>query len=396
MPRLLYRYLLRELLIPFLGGVATFTFVLLIARILKLIEMVVTHGIPPLQMLRLFSYLLPAFLELTVPMALLLAIIIALGRLSADGEVTALASSGVSLYQIAAPVAAFSLVVTALTAFLSIYARPRGNAALKAALFQVAKTRASVGLKPHVFNDDFAGLVIYVEAIDNTSGTLRRVMIADERDPEERNTVFAREGEIIPDQRSQRLTLRLRDGTIHTFDLAGRSYRRTDFTLYDVNLDLAAALDSFRRHEPSPREMTLSELRATIRRKRAAGRPHGPELTELHRKFSIPFACVVFALVGVPLGIQPSRSVKARGLTVSIALLFVYYLLLSAGQALAGRELVPAAIALWTPNFFFGIIGAVLFGRAAAGRPVLPELGHLAPAVQALSAKVWRQHEGER
>ena len=100
MGRILYRYTLREMLAPFALGLTIFTFVLLLARLLRLIELVVNRGLPATQVSQLFLYLLPAFLEVTVPMAMLLAILVAFGRLSADSEITALRSSGVSLLQL--------------------------------------------------------------------------------------------------------------------------------------------------------------------------------------------------------------------------------------------------------------------------------------------------------
>ena len=113
MGKIVHRYVFREIVVPFLFGLSVFTFILLIARLLKLIELVVTRGVPVLNILQLLSYIMPAFLEVTVPMAMLLAILIAFGRLSADSEMVALRSSGLSLYQLIAPVAIFALLATA-------------------------------------------------------------------------------------------------------------------------------------------------------------------------------------------------------------------------------------------------------------------------------------------
>src|SRR5262252_8554835 len=153
MGRTLHRYVFLQVLAPFAAGLALFTFILLIARIMKLVELVVNRGVPTLEILKLFSYILPAFLEVTVPMALLLACLMACGRLSADSEYTALRSSGISLYQFATPIAAFAGLICVVSIFLSVYTRPWGNAALREGIFDLARTRASVGLKEHVFND---------------------------------------------------------------------------------------------------------------------------------------------------------------------------------------------------------------------------------------------------
>ena len=130
--------------------------------------------------------------------------------------------------------------------------------------------------------------------------------------------------------------------------------------------------------QDDPNEMTLPELRDAIERKLAAGKSAAPELVEYHRKFAIPFACIVFGLVGVPLGIEPARSVRSRGFAVSLAVIFVYYILLSAGQGFAEQGSIPAWFGLWLPNMVFGVLGVFLMRRAARERALfgtwLPEL----------------------
>ena len=158
---------------------------------MRLVELIVNRGVPFEQILLLFSYILPAFLEVTVPMALLLGVILGVGRLSSDSEIIALRASGVSLYQIAKPILALALVVWVGSFMLSLHARPWGNAALKTGIFELARTRATAGLKEQVFNDDFAGLVIYSEKIEPPGTQLRRIMISDHRSGGDANTVIA-------------------------------------------------------------------------------------------------------------------------------------------------------------------------------------------------------------
>jgi lipopolysaccharide export system permease protein len=374
MGRILYRYTLREMSAPFLLGLGIFTFVLLLARLLRLIELVVNRGLPATQVFQLFSYLLPAFLEVTVPMAMLLAILVAFGRLSADSEITALRSAGVSLYQLAPSVATLVLASMLVTAFLATYARPWGNHEMRLALFDIARTRATAGIRPQVFNDEFSGLTIYTEKVDTKNDRLVHVLIADQRDPNQQNTIFAAEGELVSDPARHVVTLRLENGVIYTRDASGRSEYRTEFERYAVSLDLQAALAGLNEEDEDPKELTLPALEARIAAKRAAGDSVTSELTEYHRKFAIPFACVVFGLIGLPLGVQPGRAVKSRGFTLSVAVIFVYYILLSVGQALAEQDRIPAALGLWLPNLVLGVAGLLVFRRAARELPVLPRL----------------------
>jgi len=384
MGKILHRYIFREVVTPFLLGLGIFTFVLLIARLLKLIELVVNRGLPATQILELLGYLMPAFLEVTVPMAMLLAILIAFGRLSADAEMVAMRSSGLSIYQLAPPVALFVVLTMALTASLSMYARPWGNRNLEHQLWDIARTRASAGLKPQVFNDEFPGMVIYAEHIDTKDDRLIHVMISDERDPDQRNTVFANEGLMISDNQAQTVTLRLLNGTVYTSSDDAKGDYHTDFETYDVNLDLRETMAGMRgKEEDEPKDMTLPELREAIARKEAAGKPYAGELVEFHRKFAIPFACVVFGLVGIPLGIGQARAVKSRGFAVSLAVIFIYYILLSTGQGLAEQGTIAAWVGLWLPNIVFGILGVVLMRRAGRERALFGTwLGDLAAQVR--------------
>jgi lipopolysaccharide export system permease protein len=146
------------------------------------------------------------------------------------------------------------------------------------------------------------------------------------------------------------LTLRLVGGSIHAFNEHDHSYHRTDFTTYDISLDLNVALANLRPREKDPSEMTFSQLRTAIAAKRRAHEPAFSESVELQRKFSIPFACLAFAALGVPLGIRPSRAVRSRGFLLSLAFIFLYYLLLTLGESLGERGILPAGVALWIPN----------------------------------------------
>lgn len=363
------------MLIPFFLGLAVFTSILLIIRILKLVELVVNRGIPFLDMLKIFAYILPAFLEVTVPMALLLALLLAFSRLSADRETIAIKTSGISLYQTTVPVAVFVLFTCLLTLFLTLYARPWGNTALRAALYQMTKTRATAGLQEKVFNTDFGGLVLYVEEIHPPGTLLQGVMIADRRDPQQHNTIFAGNGLLIFNEQTHSLTLRLLDGAIHSVLPQEKSYHRTNFTIYDVTLSLATTLAEIKSRDKNPQEMTLLELNQATVRKQVAGLSANAELVEFHRRFSIPFACIAFALIGVPLGMQPARTIHERGFTLSLAFIFLYYIFLTIGEDLGRKGTLPTALALWLPNLVLSGIGGYLFLQTAWEAPPLGQVG---------------------
>jgi lipopolysaccharide export system permease protein len=151
---------------------------------------------------------------------------------------------------------------------------------------------------------------------------------------------------------------------------AGASYQ-TEFRSYDVNLDLRASLADARGPSDDPNELTIGQLWRTIDAKRAQGTPVTAELVEYHRKFAIPFACVVFGLIAMPLGIQPARAVRSRGFAVSLVVIFSYYMLLSTGQGFAEQGRVAPIIGLWLPNVVLGALGLAFLRRAGRELPIM-------------------------
>jgi lipopolysaccharide export system permease protein len=362
MKKTLYLYIFKEIPPPFLLGVTTFTFVLLMGRLLKLADMVVTKGVPLAEVLRMVLYLLPSFFLVTIPMAFLLAVLLAFGRLSGDSEITAMKASGVSLYGLLPPVFSCALLAYLAGAFVTVYAVPWGNTSFKKLLVEVVEARASLGIKEKVFNDDFPGMVIYADRYDQQQHVMSGILIQDERDPLAPSTIFARSGVIVTDPVSRIVRLRLDNGSIHR-SLAKTGYRLIEFRNYDLSINLSQNSQTVATNEL---DMSLAELRANLASGRFGARMMHDMALEYHRRFSLPFACLVFALVGMPLGIQNQRSGKAAGFSLSIGLLLAYYIVLSAGKTLGERELLSPFLAAWTPNLLFISLGFYLFKKTAA------------------------------
>ncbi|MCF6178825.1 MAG: LptF/LptG family permease, partial [Geopsychrobacter sp.] len=165
--RRINRYIFFETLTPTLLGLIVFTFILIMGRLPSLTELVVNKGVPLFSIFKLFSYLLPTFLSITIPLSFLLGILLAFGRLSSDGEFIALKSTGISLYTLLIPILSFSLVCVLITAGLTLFGEPFGKAAFRDQIFTMASNRASIGIQGGVFNDSFDDLVIYAETMDD-------------------------------------------------------------------------------------------------------------------------------------------------------------------------------------------------------------------------------------
>lgn len=364
MPRLkiIDSYVAGEILAPFGLGVLLLTFALVTARLLKLTEMVVNHGVTLGVVASLIGYIMPAFLELTFPMAVLLGVLMGFGRMSGDRELIAARACGISLYRLAVPVAGVAFAVYALSSWLAFSVRPWANRHLEERLFDLTRTTTSVGLREKIFNRDFRGLVVYVDSISPADSTLRGVMISDARNPAQQNTIIARRGIMIPDEASKSITLRLFDGSLFGVEAGRNASHVTSFRTYDLNVHPEEGL-GIRGRDPD--EMSYTELRQTILSARAVSQPNYEAETELASKYTVPFTTLLFALMGVPLGLKPARGGQSERFGLAIGLFFLYYSLMRAGEALAEHARVNAFFAMSIPDIIFAVLAAWLFLRSA-------------------------------
>jgi lipopolysaccharide export system permease protein len=367
MPKItiLDRYVAREVLAPFGLGVALLTFALVTGKLLKLVDMVVNHGVTVGEVLGLIAYIMPAFLELTFPMAVLLGVLLGFGRMSSDREMIAARACGVSLYRIAMPVMAVAMAVYVLSTWFAFSLRPWANSNLEARIFYLTRTRTAAAINEKVFNRNFPGLVLYVDQVAPGGSDLAGVMISDARTPEQQNTIIAKRGVLIPDERSNTLTLRLFDGSVFGVESRTEQSHITSFKVYDLTI---RPEEGFGVGAPDPDEMAYPALTAAIAKARAAGKPDYEAETELARKYTVPFATLLFALLGVSLGLKPARGGQSERFGVSVALFFLYYSLMRVGQTLSERGSLNAFVAMAIPDLVFVALAVWMFIRAAEDR----------------------------
>lgn len=349
MKRILNTYIIKEISFPFFMSLLILTFILLIGKILQLMELMVNKGVGFLSIAKLILYLMPSFLIFTIPIALLISVLTALGRLSADSEIVVMKASGISLYQLVQPIILIALAASLVTAGLSMFIAPFSNHATKDLLFSIIQNKASVGIKEKVFNDDFSGLVIYAERIPTDGESMESVFIYDTRLTSEPSTILARRGRLFSNPQSMSVTLRLEDGSLHSADLSQASYKKTEFKSYDIQLDMATVAKPANK---SKTELGLREL-AQMRKSMKDSKERRELTTEYHKKFAVPFACLIFGVLGVPLGITSRRSGKSRGFSVGIGVVLLYYVMQLAGDALGETGRIPPVVGAWAPNMVF-------------------------------------------
>jgi lipopolysaccharide export system permease protein len=317
-------------------------------------------------------YVMPRFLAFTIPVGVLLTVLIAFGRMNGDSEIIALKTSGVSLGSLLKPTLLIAVLLTAATGYITLYALPQGNRALEAHLFQLASSRAALALTPGVFSEDFGGFVVYVEEIDEETGELRRLMLHDTRTLERPVVIFARRGRMLDPDEEERLLLRLEEGELHATMPGDPQYQLLRFDTYEVGLALGEDFAMRLEEDRDVREYTMGELEALIAEQRAAGEYPGDALVEYHERFSLPFVCVVFAVLGIPLAVGPTRSGRSTGFIVGLLVTVFCFVSLRGAEALGRGGTVPAWLALWLPNLALGSFGIYLFRLASRERRFPP------------------------
>ncbi|MBI4562021.1 MAG: LPS export ABC transporter permease LptG [Candidatus Rokubacteria bacterium] len=366
MVRILDRYVLKEVGAPFLISGALFTFFLIIDRIYQLTDLVVTKGVPFPLVAGLLVFMLPSFLSHSLPVALLVAVLLVSGRLAGDLEVLALKASGVSPLRLFRPFVLAAAFVTLATGGLTLLVIPGANEAFQRHLVKILHTRATTGIQERVFNTTFGQIVIYVEEVSASQLGLRGLLVSDERDPKLSRIITARQGRLLTDEERSRITLRLIDGALHESDAGGvRRYRYATFGFYDINLSVEAPFTSAPRVAKPEKNLSLGQLLAATRPERE-GQLRRPFEVELHKRFALPLAALVFTLVGFALGIRSHRGGRAIALGGSLAIIASYYLLLTSLEGVALTEGMPSWLAIWAPNLLFSGVGLALLRTTMA------------------------------
>jgi lipopolysaccharide export system permease protein len=369
--RILSRYLLREVL-EYTGiGFLAFSTILVTQNLLRRLDDLVAVGFRTDDLIAVLGCLLAMLTAYAVPIAFLFGILLAMGRLSADSEITAMRACGLGMRHLVVPVLLLGVAVSALTAVLMIRTEPKARLALRTVLQNVA-ARGAI-LEPGKFRT-IGSRVVYVEGRDRENN-LTGVLVADRTNSERPFVVFAESGRFTLDSEHSEIRLELQRGDIHLEDGGGADarHRRIGFDELSYVIDAKALLD-VEGYETRPPEMSTRRLRRILRRV-AAGeslddlRERDPVLYELqiHRRFALPFAPLLFALVGVPLGLRRSRGGRSWGALLCVTIVFAYYALLSVAEFLVEQGGVPPALALWLPNVLFALGAIPLLRRASRG-----------------------------
>lgn len=348
------QYIFFEMIPSFIVGVIVFISIILMFQVLRLTEFALVHGVGFSTIAEIIGYISISMLPILLPMSLLFAVILTYGRLSADSEVVAMKASGLHMGMLLLPALVLSLLVGVLSAQTSFNIAPWGNRQFELIYRKMGSMKAGIALKEGTFAEGFFDKVIYAGEVDSKKGLLRKVFIYDESSGDAPLTVIAKEGQIVPDPEApgHSVLLRLTDGDIHR---KTQSHTKIKFDTYDIQLSEPVREDT---SEKSPQSMTLLEVERKLKTKNMVDEERRLYETEFHKRWAISILCLVFALIGVGLGTTTNRrAAKAGGMILCIGLIIVYWILYVAAEGAARSGTLPVIMAIWLPNFIFGVIG---------------------------------------
>ena len=434
------RYILREHVAPFLFGLLTIVFVFILNILFRDLGKLLGKGLPVKIILEFFFFNLAWIVALAIPMAVLLATLMAFGRFSSDNEITALKASGVHLYRLIAPVLMTAALLTIGMERFNNCVLPDFNHRVRLLYSDISRKRPTLALEPHVFFDDIPHYSLLVQDMEENSDLLRGIIINDASDSRYSRTIIAERGRMVFSEEQEKLILTLFNGEIHEVELENfENYRRLKFPEQRFSIpvpnmvlkrsesqhrgdreksarmmkeDIQEDRESLEQRERRIRELVKRDLdevfpealwdEAAVETKKTAafiyqrrkaevgirqllqqiqaemGVVRGYERAinalwvEIHKKYSIPVACIVFVLVGAPLGVMARQGGLATAGALSVVFFLIYWTFLIGGEQLADRDVIGPAVAMWAPNVLVGLGGVYLIISAVREATFIP------------------------
>lgn len=360
--RILDKYIIKELLGPFIFGIAAFSSVFIgTGTMLRIAQFVTKYGASTSSVIKLFIYSLPPIIVLTFPMSMLLAALLAFGRLSGSSEIIAMRSGGISFYRLATPVFIVALFVSLFAVVFNEFVVPQSTIAYNKVVREeiqkenIMKSQEHIVIK-EIKNGNLERLT-YARKFEESTSTMHAVVIQD-FDGERLARVENAERAVYQDNHWT-----MYNGTIHDLTAEGKIDRAMQFE--QQNMPMTKAPNAISNEQKKPDEMTIKELKQHIKILGQQYVAADKYKVELHQRLSIPMASFVFALIGTPLGLQPNRSSSSIGLGISIIIIFIYYTIMTITTALGQGGAIPAALAAWIPNIVGIIVGCLLVRKAS-------------------------------
>ncbi len=364
-PRTLSLYVTREVVSYTLIGLAAISILMVTRSVVRVLDELIGAGFVAEDLLRVVSLFATMLAIYALPVSFLFGVLLAIGRMAGDVEITAMRACGVGIRGLLGPIALLGVLLSLSTLALCLEVEPAARRAMSVAVRTMLVRGASV--EPGRFNS-VGDRTLYVDEREGKN-RLRGILISDRTNPERPFLVFAETGELRLDEEHAELQLSLERGDVHIDSRKedDHRYQRVAFDRLEYKIDVAELMSPL--YPLRPREMSLAELRATVGRIEVGTSEHLREepaayAAHLERRYALPAAPALFALVGVPLGMQRKRGARSYGALLCAVLAFGYYALQSLCESLATEKGFPPRIAMWLPNLGFAAMGLALLVRA--------------------------------
>jgi lipopolysaccharide export system permease protein len=338
-----------------LGG---FLCLILLGRLLQLRDLFMGQGVTFFDLMKLFVFLSPLFLVMLIPVSCMLGLFLTFLRMGADRELISLRAGGISIWPLLPAPMLLCLLCSAVTLWISLWGISWGMDNFRQTVVELARHKTSVNVQPGVFNTSFPGLTVYARHADPDSGTLQGVFVLDSSRSATSATIVAPRGRIDSDAEQGQIFVRLEDG--HVYREEGGELSVISFESYILSLDMTRFLGGLELDGKRAKEMSWNELRfqaAGAFKERSVGFQRRVAI-EMHKRFSLPAACIVLGFFAFPLALFFQGMKRHFGLLACLGAFFLYYVLLSGGMSMAEEAKLAPALALWLPNVFFLLAAA--------------------------------------
>jgi LPS export ABC transporter permease LptF/LPS export ABC transporter permease LptG len=355
--RILDRYIVREVFRHAFLGLIVFTFVFFVPQLVRLMSLFVRHNGSAGQILKLFLCIFPGVFTFTIPMAVLIGVLLGLGRMSADSEIIALTALGIGRRRILLPVGVLALAGALATILMTVWLAPVALRTFRTLEANLIASQVSFQVQPRVFDERFPQLVLYINDVSASGTQWHGVFLAEAGGENGSRLTLAENAIVIAEPKQGKLEVHLQGGSTHEFQRADpEHYSVTAFGQSDIPVEVTGALP-VRTRELSNQERSLVELA------RDASPGWREARVEMYRRFAFPVACFAFALIAVPLGAQPRRGGRAAGSLIAVVLIASYYLLLIMGAGMARQGTVAPSVGMWIADAVLILAGLVLLPR---------------------------------
>lgn len=428
---ILFRHILKNHIAPFLFAAVSLIFIFLLQFLMKFADRLVGKGLGTLIVIQLITYNLAWMVVLVVPMAVLIATLMAFGGMAQNNEITIMKSTGISLYKMIIPPLLASVVICYLLIVFNNDVLPDANHQAKNLMVDISRKKPTLSLESGVFSQEIPNYAILVRDVNQNSNLLRELTIFDYSNPVKVNVVTAKKGYIVFSNDQTKLIMNLEQGEIHETDIQQTNlYRKLIFTKHRIIMNA----DQFMLHQSGPGEQrgdrelsadammyivdSLAKQKQNVIKRlsafnaryffvdsvpvrenipppiknnkkialnRTANRikeaknifiANGQQvdsinkeidkyMVEVYKKYSIPFACIVFVLIGAPLGTMAKKGGFGFAASISLVFFVIYWAFLIGGEKLADRGLITPFWGMWGANVFIGILGVLILIRGA-------------------------------